>query len=90
MGQVQQSVNPDLKFLGILPTMADNTAMTRDTRQDYDNSFGELIFPMNISKSVTAAYSSREKKALCFKASSKIGMEYKMFAEEVERRIHNG
>lgn len=90
VGQVQQSVNPDLKFLGILPTMADNTAMTRDTRQDYDNSFGELIFPMNISKSVTAAYSSREKKALCFKASSKIGMEYKMFAEEVERRIHNG
>ena len=90
VGQVQQSVNPDLRFLGILPTMADNTAMTRDTRQAYDNSFGELIFPMNISKSVTAAYSSREKKALCFKASSKIGMEYKMFAEEVERRIHNG
>lgn len=87
VGQVQQSVNPNLRFLGILPTMADNTAMTRDTRQEYDNTFGELIFPMNISKSVTAAYSSRDKKALCFKAGSKIGEEYRMFAEEVERRI---
>lgn len=89
VGQVQQSVNPNLKFLGILPTMADNTAMTRDTRREYDNSFGELIFPMNISKSVTAAYSSRDKKALCFKASSRIGEEYRMFAAEVERRIGN-
>lgn len=87
--QVRQSVNPDLKFLGILPTMADNTAMTRDIRQEYDDSFGELIFPMNISKSVTAAYSSRDKKALCFKASSRIGEEYRMFAAEVERRMEN-
>lgn len=87
--QVRQSVNPDLKFLGILPTMADNTAMTRDIRREYDDSFGELIFPMNISKSVTAAYSSRDKKALCFKASSRIGEEYRMFAAEVERRKEN-
>lgn len=89
VGQVQHSINPELKFLGILPTMADNTAMTKDTRQEYDNSFGQLIFPMNISKSVTAAYSSRDKKALCFKANSKIGSEYRMFAAEVERRIGN-
>lgn len=87
--QVRQSVNPDLKFLGILPTMADNTAMTRDIRREYDDSFGELIFPMNISKSVTAAYSSRDKKELCFKASSRIGEEYRMFAAEVERRMKN-
>lgn len=87
IGQVQRGINPNLKFLGILPTMADNTAMTRDTQQIYEETFGEKIFPVSISRSVTAAYSSRDKKALCFKESSKIGNEYKAFAEEVERRI---
>ncbi len=85
--QVQSGINPNLKFLGILPTMADNTAMTRDTRQNYEDMFGEKIFPVSISRSVTAAYSSRDKKALCFKENSKIGGEYKAFAAEVERRI---
>ncbi|MCM1023604.1 MAG: hypothetical protein NC395_06050 [Prevotella sp.] len=87
MEQVQAEINPNLKFLGILPTMADNTAMTRDIRQIYDETYGDKVFPMSISRSVTAAYSSRDRKALCFKENSKIGNEYKAFAEEVERRI---
>lgn len=85
--QVQSGINPNLKFLGILPTMSDNTAMTRETKKFYEETFGEKVFPKSISRSVTAAYSSRDKKALCFKANSKIGSEYKAFAEEVERRI---
>lgn len=85
--QVQNGINPNLKFLGILPTMSDNTAMTRDTLSVYEETFSGLVFPMSISRSVTAAYSSRDRKALCFKNSSKIGSEYKAFAEEVERRM---
>lgn len=85
--QVQKGVNPDLNFLGILPTMVDNTSMTKDTQKVYEEEYGSLIFPNGISRSVTAAYSSRDRKALCFKNSSKIGAEYKAFAEEVERRI---
>lgn len=85
--QVQRGINPNLKFLGILPTMADNTAMTRDTRKIYEEIYGDKVFPISISRSVTAVYSSRDRKALCFKENSKIGNEYKAFAEEVERRI---
>lgn len=85
--QVQATINPNLKLLGILPTMADNTAMSRDTRKVFEESYGELVFPMNISRSVTAAYSSKEKRALCFKANSKLGEEYIQFADEVVRRI---
>lgn len=85
--QVQRGINPNLKFLGILPTMADNTAMTRDTKKFYEEMFGEKVFSTSISRSVTAVYSSRDRKALCFKENSKIGSEYKAFAEEVERRI---
>ena len=85
--QVQKGINPNLKFLGILPTMADNTAMTRDTRKIYEEIYGDKVFPVSISRSVTAVYSSRDRKALCFKENSKIGNEYKAFAEEVERRI---
>ena len=87
IGQVQATINPNLKLLGILPTMVDNTAMSRDTRKIFEESYGELVFPMNISRSVTAAYSSKEKKALCFKANSKLGSEYIEFADEVVRRI---
>ena len=85
--QVQKGINPNLKVLGILPTMADNTAMTRDTRKIYEEIYGDKVFPVSISRSVTAVYSSRDRKALCFKENSKIGNEYKAFAEEVERRI---
>ena len=53
----------------------------------FEENYGELVFPMNISRSVTAAYSSKEKKALCFKANSKLGEEYRQFADEVVRRI---
>ncbi len=85
--QIQLTINPNLKLLGILPTMADNTAMSRDTRKIFEDSYGELVFPMNISRSVTAAYSSRDKKALCFKANSKLGSEYRQVADEVVRRV---
>lgn len=85
--QIQLTINPNLKLLGILPTMADNTAMSRDTRKIFEDSYGELVFPMNISRSVTAAYSNRDKKALCFKANSKLGSEYRQVADEVVRRV---
>lgn len=62
IGQVQATINPNLKLLGILPTMVDNTAMSKDTRKVFEDNYGELVFPMNISRSVTAAYSSKEKK----------------------------
>ena len=62
IGQVQATINPNLKLLGILPTMVDNTAMSRDTRKIFEENYGELVFPMNISRSVTAAYSSKEKR----------------------------
>lgn len=87
IGQVQATINPNLKLLGILPTMVDNTAMSKDTRKVFEDNYGELVFPMNISRSVAAAYSSKEKKALCFKAYSKLGEEYRQFADEVVRRI---
>lgn len=87
IGQVKATINPNLKLLGILPTMADNTAMSKDTRKIFEDNYGELVFPMNISRSVTAAYSSKEKKALCFKANSKLGEEYRQFADEVVRRV---
>ena len=87
ISQIQKTINPNLEFLGVSPTMVDNTAMTRDTSQEYKETFGEKVFPTGISRSVTASYSSRDKKALCFKNSSKVGLQYKTFAEEVERRI---
>ena len=59
IGQVQATINPNLKLLGILPTMVDNTAMSKDTRKVFEDNYGELVFPMNISRSVTAAYSSK-------------------------------
>ena len=63
--------------------MADDTAMSKDTRKIPEDNYGEFVFPMNISRSVTAAYSSKEKEALCFKANSKLGEEYRQFANEV-------
>lgn len=40
IGQVQATINPNLKLLGILPTMVDNTVMSRDIRKIFEENYG--------------------------------------------------
>lgn len=40
-----QRANPDLRISGVIPTMMDRTALTRDTQEQLSQSFGNLLLP---------------------------------------------
>jgi chromosome partitioning protein len=82
VGQVRSTVNQKLRLLGILPTMADNTNMTRDSLQKLSTDYSEYTYDVSISRSVEAAYSVQQRKSLCL-YGNKLGTEYKALAEKL-------
>ena len=41
---VRQS-NPGLRIIGIVPTMVDHTVLSRDTKSELEESFGDILLP---------------------------------------------
>ena len=86
--QIKSTVNPQLEIIGILPTMLDNTVMTRDTINALTEKYSNTLMTSRISRSVEAAYSAQKCRSLCLD-SSKIGEEYKSLADEVIEKYEN-
>lgn len=40
-----QRANPSLQIIGVLPTLVDNTALSRDTESELQSTFGDLLLP---------------------------------------------
>ena len=71
--------------IGVLATMVDYTNMSKSVIEKLSERYGDKLFTAKISKSVSAANSSEEGKALTL-TISKLGKEYLELGEEVERR----
>lgn len=80
--QICATINPQLNLLGILPTMVDNTNVSRNALISLQNIYQDKVLTTNIHKSVEAAKSSENGLALC-KTKNKLGEEYKALAEEI-------
>lgn len=85
INQIKGTVNPKLEIIGILPTMLDNTVMTRDTINALTEKYSKDLMKSRISRSVEAAYSAQKCKSLCLD-NSKLGEEYKALADEVLKK----
>lgn len=83
--QIRNTINPELKIMGMLPTMVDNTLVSRKVLTTLKETYGELIFESIISKSIEAAKSTESGRALCL-SNCKVGSEYAFFAEEFLRK----
>ena len=83
--QIKSTINPNVNFLGVLPTMVDRTKISREAVDTLHEKYGELVFDTNISKSVDAAKSTVSKIPLCL-TDSKLGTEYMNLAMEVLER----
>lgn len=44
--EMVKRANPTLRISGVIPTMVDRTALTRDTQEQLAESFGELLLPI--------------------------------------------
>lgn len=80
--QVKTTINPQLYLLGILPTMVDNTTVTRNAVQLLKDTYDKLL-ETQIHRSVEAAKSSETGKALCMTSGSRLGEEYMKLAGEI-------
>lgn len=83
--QVKTAINPKLEIIGVLPTMADNTNISRTTAAALAERYSDKVFTVSIHKSVEAANSSERMKSLCLN-KTKLGEEYKALAAEVAKR----
>lgn len=79
--QVRTALNNDLELYGILPTMVDNTIISKTTEEDFRNAYADKMFGASIHRSVEAARSSVTGYAL-FKRKTRIGDDYLAFAKE--------
>lgn len=79
--QIKATVNPSLELAGILPTMVDNTKISRSAYEMLLEKYGEKVFDVTVHRSVDAAKSSEAKKSIS--ASSKLGADYTALVEEI-------
>lgn len=83
--QIKNTIKPNLDVLGILPTMVDNTNMSRSILAKLEERYKDKVFKTTISKSVEAANSSESGVALPL-SRHKLGDEYRSLAKEVNSR----
>lgn len=80
--QIKAHLNANLRVLGILPTMIENTVMSRMVLEHLKLEYKKDLFNTTISKSTVASESTAIKTSLV-KLNSKLGEQYLKLAKEV-------
>ncbi len=83
---IQTNLNPNLKLLGVLLTMYDNTNMSKAVYGSLKNQFYDVLFDTIISRSVEATNSTYAQKSLVSQKNSKLGKQYIQLANECLER----
>lgn len=79
--QIKSTINPTLALIGVLPTMVDNTNVSRSALETLSDEYSS-VFKTSIHKSVEAAKSSESGNALC-KTKNRLGDEYIALSNEI-------
>ena len=79
--QIRFTINQMLTLIGVLPTMVDNTTVSKNALRMLSEQYGN-VFRTVIHKSVEAAKSSENGTALC-RTKNRLGEEYSALAEEI-------
>lgn len=82
--QIQQTINPHLEIIGVLPTMVDNTNASKRVIEQLSQEYGDKLFNTVIHRATQAVESTKKHKSLCLYGKSKLGEEYKALAVEIE------
>ena len=82
LSQIQSTINPQLELMEILPTMVDNTTVSRNAFETLSERYDGKVFKTVIHKSIEAAKSSESGNALC-RTKNRLGEEYVALADEL-------
>lgn len=83
---VKRNTNENLSILGVLPTMRNNTNMSKDVIEGVEVRFGARMFTTYISALNEAVISSAEHKSLIGDEKSTIGKQYRALVLEILAR----
>jgi chromosome partitioning protein len=81
----RERLNPNLEILGVLPTMTDNTRISKEILAQLHEKYQGKVFNTAIKRSVVALNSVKEKSSLCL-TNNVLGEAYKELAVEVIQR----
>lgn len=87
IAQIQETINPDLEIIGVLPTMVDRTNASKRVVEQLENIYNEALFSTQIHRDTQAVESTKQHKALCLIKGSKLGEEYIACTDELTKRI---
>lgn len=85
INQIKKTLNSKLEILGILPTMVDNTNISKEIQEKLSNRYNQKVFSTCIRRSVEAVKSTKNQASLCLTKNT-LGDEYKNLALEVVKR----
>lgn len=85
INQTKKRLNPNLEILGILPTMVDNTNISKAILNELNYKYSKKVFNIHIKRSVEAVKSVKNKASLCLSKNA-LGDAYKNLAIEVVQR----
>lgn len=80
---VKENINPKLRIFGILETMTERTAMSKEIDKVLNDRYDDLVFDTKISRRIEAANSTAERISLISRKSSTIGNQYRQLAQEI-------
>lgn len=80
--KVKMILNPNIKVVGILPTMVNTTKVSKEVIQLLNDNYPQDLFNTVIPASTEASRSARNKRSLCLDIS-KLGNAYKELAKEL-------
>lgn len=87
IAQIQETINPDLKIIGVLPTMVDRTNASKRVVEQLESIYNDTLFGTQIHRATQAVESTKQHKALCLIKGSKLGEEYIACTDELTKRI---
>ncbi len=80
--EVKEVLNPKVEILGVLPTMVDNTLMSKDVIALLKENYPDVLFNTLIPRSTEAIKSTKSKRSLCLD-KTKLGDAYKNLSSEI-------
>ncbi|MDY3050692.1 MAG: ParA family protein [Parvimonas sp.] len=85
--KIKKYVNSNLNILGILPTMVDNTNMSKEVIEYLKENYANKLLDTHISRLVEASESTAFKISLV-KMNKRLGKQYTELANEILRKSH--
>lgn len=84
--QVKETLKPELRLIGVLPTMVDRTNASKRVIDKLREAYPDELFDSVIHRATEATESTNKHRSLCL-YKNRLGDEYKAVATEVAQRI---